>query len=127
VIRDALRSVFLRAEADGVRWVIPWAVLPEVDHLATRRMGAAVARAFSEDLRDGAFRVDANVEKDLARACELRRKYSALALGLVDTLVMAQADRAQAILTTDGHHFRAVKLAIAPAPTFPLLSDRDPP
>lgn len=114
-------------EADGVRWVIPWAVLPEVEHLATRRMGEAVARAFVEDLRDGAFRVDANIEKDLARASELRRKYSALTLGLVDTVVMAQAERhrAEAILTTDGRHFRAVLLAITPAPAFPLLSDRD--
>jgi hypothetical protein len=108
-----------------VRWVIPWAVLPELDYLATRRMGEDVARAFVEDLRDGAFRVDANIEKDLARASELRRKHTALSLGLVDTVVMAQAERhrAEAILTTDGRHFRAVKLAITPAPAFPLLSE----
>ncbi len=112
-------------EDDGARWIIPWAVLPELDYLATMQMGDEVACAFGEDLRDGMFRVDAQVEKDLARAAELRKKYAALALGLVDTVVMAQAERhrAEAILTTDGRHFRAVKLAIAPAPYLPLLAE----
>lgn len=110
-------------ESHGASWVIPWAVLPELDYLVTVRMGNAVARAFVKDVRDGAFRVDAQVEKDLVRAAELQRKHAALSLGLVDTVVMAQAERyaADAILTTDGRHFRAVKLAIAPPPDFPLL------
>jgi predicted nucleic acid-binding protein len=110
-------------EADGTRWIIPWAVLPELDYLVSTRMGFEVARAFVDDVRDGSFRVDAQLEKDLNRAAELAKKYAALSLGLVDTVVMAQAERhqAEAILTTDGRHFRAVKLAISPAPEFPLL------
>jgi hypothetical protein len=38
---------------------------------------------------------------------------------------MAQAERhrAEAILTTDGRHFRAVKLAITPSPVLPLLAE----
>ena len=110
-------------EESGSRWVIPWAVLPELDYLVTRRMGTTVARAFLDDLRDGLFRVDAQLEKDLDRAAHLQETYSTLELGLVDSVVMAQAERhrADSILTTDGRHFRAVKLAIHPAPDFPLL------
>lgn len=110
-------------DEDGARWIIPWAVLPELDYLVTVRMGNDVARAFVEDVRDGSFRVDAHLEKDMGRAAELQKKYAALSLGLVDTVVMAQAERhvAEAILTTDGRHFRAVKLAISPPPDFPLL------
>jgi predicted nucleic acid-binding protein len=67
--------------------------------------------------------VDAHVDRDLRRAAELRKKYGGLSLGLVDTVVMAQAERhhAEAILTTDGRHFRAVKLSITPSPALPLL------
>jgi uncharacterized protein len=115
----ALRSF----ESHGARWIIPWAVLPEVDYLAATRMGAEVARAFIDDLRDGAFRVDANVEKDLPRAAEIGKKYAALSIGLVDGVVMAQAERhrAEAVLTTDGRHFNAVELKVRPYPAFPLL------
>jgi predicted nucleic acid-binding protein len=117
---DAARRSF---NTDRAKWVIPWAVLPELDYLVGKHMGARVARAFIEDVRDGAFRVDALFEKDVARAAEFQKKYAALALGLVDAVVMAQAERhqAEAILTTDGRHFRAVKLKLSPAPEYPLL------
>jgi uncharacterized protein len=110
-------------EESGHHWIVPWAVLPELDYLVTARMSNDVARAFLEDVRDGSFRVDAELQRDLPRAMELQKKYASLALGLVDTVVMAQAERheASAILTTDGRHFRAVKLSIRPAPAFPLL------
>ncbi len=38
---------------------------------------------------------------------------------------MAQAERhrAEAILTTDGRHFRAAKLAITPMPALPLIGE----
>lgn len=110
-------------EESGSKWIVPWAVLPELDYLASQRMGPRVARAFLDDVRDGLFRVDAQLDKDIDRAAQLQSKYSALALGLVDTVVMAQAERhrAESILTTDGRHFRAVKLSIQPTPDFPLL------
>jgi uncharacterized protein len=112
-------------EGEADRWIIPWAVLPELDYLATKQLGTRVTRAFLEDLRDGLFRVDAQLEKDLGRSIKLQTQYAALALGLVDSVVMAQAERhkARAILTTDARHFRAVKLAIRPPPEFPLLDD----
>jgi hypothetical protein len=117
---DEVRVLF---DEEGERWVLPWAILPEVDYLASTRLGAHVAKAFVEDLKDGLFRIDAHVTKDLPRAVELLRKYASLKLGLVDTVVMAQAERlaAEAILTLDRRHFRAVKLAGAPR----LLPDGD--
>ncbi|MBI5160238.1 MAG: PIN domain-containing protein [Micrococcales bacterium] len=99
-------------------WILPWAILPEIDYLVSRRMGDLVARTFATDLKDGLFVVDAGVAKDLPRAVELLGKYAGLELGLVDAVVMAQAERhrARIIVTTDERHFRAVKLRIQPPP-----------
>jgi len=110
----AVRKLF-EQEPD---WILPWAILPEVDYLATKYLGSAVARAFVDDLREGLFSVDSLVEKDLPRATELLAQYERLELGLVDAVVMAQAERhrARVIVTTDLRHFRAVKLALRPAP-----------
>ena len=113
-------------EQHGRDWVLPWAVLPEIDYLASSRLGASVAHAFAEDVRDGFFAVDAHVERDLPRACELLDRYSDLQLGLVDAVVMAQAERhrAHVILTTDARHFRAVRLKLD---RVPRLVPLDPP
>lgn len=99
-------------------WILPWAILPEVDYLATKFLGSAVARAFVDDLREGLFSLDSSVEQDLPRAAELLAAYEDLKMGLVDAVVMAQAERhaARVVVTTDGRHFRAVKLTIRPAP-----------
>lgn len=111
----AVRSLF---EREGGRWILPWAILPEVDYLAERRLGPDVARAFAEDVRDGLFRLDANAPKDLPRATALLERYRDLRLGLVDAVVMAQAERhkAEAIVTLDLRHFRAVRLNLPRAP-----------
>lgn len=104
-------------------WILPWAILPEVDYLAAKRLGEHVARAFVEDLREGLFAVDSNVVRDLPRAAELLTRYADLELGLVDAVVMAQAEHhgAHVIVTTDARHFRAVHLSIDPPPRlFPL-------
>jgi predicted nucleic acid-binding protein len=49
----AVRALYQQDAA----WILPWAILPEVDYLAARRMGDHVARAFADDLRDGLFEV----------------------------------------------------------------------
>lgn len=105
-------------ERRGSEWIIPWAVLPEVDYLACTRLGAAVGRAFVEDVRDGMFVVDEQVGRDLPRACALLEQYETLRLGLVDAVVMAQAERRKAsvIVTLDARHFRAVNLELNPPP-----------
>lgn len=126
--RDDRHHASLRAlfEREGGRWILPWAILPEVGYLAERKLGQAVALAFAEDVRDGQFRLDANAGRDLPRAVALLERYRDLRLGLVDAVVMAQAERhrAEAILTLDARHFRAVRLNLPRAPRLLPLDDR---
>jgi predicted nucleic acid-binding protein len=105
-------------DAEGQDWILPWAILPEVDYLAGKYLGRHVADMFVKDLREGLFRVDSSFGRDILRAQEIIAKYHDLGLGLVDAVVMAEAERhgARAIVTTDLRHFRAVKLRISPAP-----------
>ncbi len=106
---EAVLEIF---ETDGDEWVLPWAILPEVDYLAASRLGERVARAFAEDLCAGVFRVEGLGPRDLTAAWVLMKRYPKLPLGLVDAVVMVQAERlkARAIVTLDLRHFRAAKL-----------------
>ncbi len=106
---EAVLEIF---ETDGDEWVLPWAILPEVDYLAASRLGERVARAFAEDLSAGVFRVEGLGPRDLTAAWALMKRYPKLPLGLVDAVVMVQAERLKprAIVTLDMRHFRAVKL-----------------
>ena len=110
----ALRRVF--EGAPGL-WVLPWAILPEVDYITASRLGSSAARAFRADLAEGLFNVEWNRGSDLQRAVELDEHYADLSLGLVDTVVMAIAERldAQAIATFDLRDFASVELAGRPA------------
>jgi len=111
---ETLRRAF---EAEPGLWVLPWAVLPEVDYLVSSRLGAPVARVFRADLADGLFNVEWNRGSDLQRAVELDEHYADLSLGLVDAVVMAMAERldAQAIATLDLRDFASVELVGRPA------------
>lgn len=108
--------------ADPAAWVLPWAILPEVDHLLATRLGAGVEEAFLADLAEGAFTVEWGRPGDLGRAHELAARYAALRLGLVDGAVIAVAERlgAGAIATLDLRHFAALDL-----PGRPRLLPRD--
>ena len=100
----------------GKHWVLPWCILPEVDYLAGERLGRGPQTAFINDLAEGAWMVEWGEERDLQRARELDHEYRDLRLGLVDSTVMALAERlgAAAIVTLDLRHFGAVKLAGSP-------------
>lgn len=104
-----LRTAF---EADPGAWVLPWAILPEVDHILATRLGSDVARAFRADVAAGAWLVEWDGASDAARAHELDRTHADLELGLVDSVVMAVAERlgARAIATLDLRDFAAVQL-----------------
>ncbi len=97
-------------------WVLPWAVLPEVDYLLATHVGARAEEAFVGDLAGGAYRVEWGDEADLDRAHAICRQHRALKLGLVDAVVMAVAERleVEAIATLDLRHFGAVRLKGAP-------------
>lgn len=97
-------------------WILPWAILPEVDYLVASELGASAQDAFMADLANGAFIVEYGKDADITRAHAISRKYRSLNLGLVDTVVIATAERlrADAIATLDLRHFAAVKIAGAP-------------
>ncbi len=105
------------AESQSI-WTLPWAILPEVDYLASKKLGSHVAIAFLHDVEDGHFLVDAHASRDLPRAVALCEKYADLDLGLADAVVMAQAERlrASAIVTLDERHFRTVRLSLKTQP-----------
>jgi len=105
----ALKQVFEQRPAE---WVLPWAILPEIDYLLMNHVGPNVEEAFLGDLAAGSYRVVWGEEADLRRAHDLCTRHRALRLGLVDATVMAVAERlkARAIATLDLRHFAAVPL-----------------
>ena len=98
------------------QWLLPWAILPEVDYLVTSELGARAQEAFLTDVAEGSFAVEYGKQEDVVRAHAIGRKYRALGLGLVDAVVIAIAERvrAEAIATLDIRHFGAVKIAGSP-------------
>jgi predicted nucleic acid-binding protein len=108
-----LRRLF---ESDPDAWVLPWAILPEVDYLLGRRLGQRVEGAFLEDLAEGRYTVAWGDEGDLREARRICERHRALKFGLVDAIVMAVAERlkADAIATLDVRDFGAVTLKGSP-------------
>jgi uncharacterized protein len=106
----AMRSLYLE-EPDA--WVLPWAILPEVDYLLATRIGPRAEAAWLADLADGAFTIEWGRQADLPVAQAIHRRYRALRLGLVDATVIAVAERLRtdAIATLDVKHFGAVRIA----------------
>jgi uncharacterized protein len=106
---DRLRELFRQRP---LRWLLPWAVLPEVDYIAREHLSERVARAFLSDVAAGAFVVEWGNHGDLERAREIDARHSAMRLGLVDAVVIAIAERrkAEAIATLDLRHFAAVRI-----------------
>jgi len=94
------------------QWVVPSAILPEVDYLVAAHLGAKAQEAFLADLAEGAFSVDWGRDEDLVLAHKLHTRHRSLRLGLVDILVIATAERlkAKAIATLDIRHFGAVSI-----------------
>lgn len=109
---DEVRELYA-ADPDG--WLLPWAILPEVDYLVARALGSPAQRAWFDDLASGAFEIEWGSAADVLAAGAIAARYTALSLGLVDAVVMATAERLRAdIATFDLRHFGAVRLAHAP-------------
>jgi predicted nucleic acid-binding protein len=115
----ALRDLY---QQDPSAWVLPWAILPEVDYRVGAHLGARVQEAFVADLADGTFSVAWGEESDLDEAQRLSERYPKLRIGLVDAVVIATATRlkARAIATLDLRHFAAIAI-----PGNPRLLPRD--
>lgn len=108
-LHDSFRGIF---DTDPDAWILPWAILPEVDYLLSKYVGSAAEEAFLYDVAHALYRIEWGTESDLRRAHELAKRHRALSLGLVDAVVMAVAERtkAEAIATTDERDFGAVEL-----------------
>lgn len=104
-------------EHDPDEWVLPWAILPEVDYLLAEHVGSRAEDAFRGDLAAGAYAVAWGDEADLIRAHTMCRRYRGLRLGLVDGVVISVAERlgAAAVATLDLRHFGAVEIRGRPA------------
>ncbi len=104
---EALRLVF-----ESEPWVLPWAILPEVDYILGACVNRRAQRLFFDDIAAGAFVVEWGNEGDVERAAELDRQYDTLGIGLVDGVVMAVAERlgATGIATLDVRDFGSVAI-----------------
>ena len=104
-----MRKLF---EGNPDAWVLPWAVLPEVDYLVATHVGSRAEEMFLSDLAAGVFCVEWGREADLVRSRELSARHRALKLGLVDGVVIAVAERlgVEAIATLDLRHIGAVTI-----------------
>ena len=109
-------------DSDPSAWLLPWAILPEVDYLVGAHLGAGAQEAFLADLAEGAFIVAWGEERDLDEARRLVDRYRKLRIGLVDAVVITTAVRlkARAIATLDLRHFSAIAI-----PGNPKLLPRD--
>ncbi len=106
---ESVRQLF---EQNPDEWVLPWAILPEVDYLLATRVGARAQSAFLDDLAAGAFAVEWGDQADVQRANSLCDQYVDLKMGLVDGVVIGVAERleATAIATFDLRHFGVVEI-----------------
>ena len=106
-------SIFKELYNENVSgWILPAAILPEVDHLVATHIGSKAQEAFLADLADGIFSVDWGRDEDLVTAQRICARHRSLRIGLVDGLVIALAERleAEAIATLDLRHFAAIAI-----------------
>lgn len=87
--------------------IVPSAVLPELDYLATKRLGPRPIRDFYRSVESGYVTYALLEEGDLKRAFELLDTYADARIGLVDATIVALAERLRVprILTLDRRHF----------------------
>ena len=103
-------------EENPTGWILPSAILPEVDYIVSQHLGAKAQELFLADLADGAFSVEWGRDEDLVVAQRLCARYRSLRIGFVDAMVMAAAERLKtdAIATLDLRHFAAVSIKRSP-------------
>ncbi|WP_204102279.1 MULTISPECIES: PIN domain-containing protein [Spirulina sp. CCY15215] len=93
--------------------LIPTTILLEVDYLTTKYLGEGIARVFLSDVLAGNFTYLQVELADLQRALEIMSQYKGVPLGLVDSSIVALAERyrIQKILTLDRRHFSLIRPA----------------
>jgi predicted nucleic acid-binding protein len=104
--------------AEGTRepFVIPAAILGELDYWISKRMEPAAWRIFVEDIDRGAYLLEPTTEDDLVRTVALQAQYPSLSLGFVDAAVIAVCERLgeRKVATVDRRDFSAIVPRHAP-------------
>src|SRR5688572_840047 len=92
-------------------WLLPTLAVTEVAYLLTKFLGAMALASFLENLPASKIRLIEPNEEDYLRAAQLVRQYQDAPLDLVDSLLVAIAERLQitTILTLDRRHFHLVR------------------
>lgn len=87
--------------------IVPVTILPEVDYLIARNLGAHIAITVLQEIIAGAFRLEVITAEDIARAIEVMKQYADSDIDVVDASIVAVAERLKItrILTRD-QHFR---------------------
>jgi predicted nucleic acid-binding protein len=112
-------AALIRQEAGGL--LVPGPVVPEVDHLLGRRLGAAARHAFYRGLTEASYLLAEVPQQLCARIAEIDLQFAALELGYVDCalVALAEARNLRRIATVDRRHFeplaRALSLELLPA------------
>jgi hypothetical protein len=104
---------FVQGEQRGL--ILPAPVIPEVDHLLGRRLGAKSRQAFYAGIVEGHYLV-ADLPRDAyARVAELNRRFESLELGFVDAAIVALAEALglSRIATADRRHFEPIAAALS--------------
>jgi predicted nucleic acid-binding protein len=107
---NELARKLLRAGRSHV--LVPLPVLAEVDYMVRTRVGPRAARRLLAEIAGGVHTAVFMTPGLLRRAAEIDARHGDLGLGVVDSCVMAYAERHDLpILTFDFAHFRAAASA----------------
>jgi hypothetical protein len=92
-------------------WLLPTPALTEIAYLLMKFVGSQALAAFLENLPSSGVALAEPITEDSARAAQLIRQYHDAPLDLVDSLVVAIAERRQitTVLTLDRRHFHLVR------------------
>jgi hypothetical protein len=101
--------------AERGQLIVPAPVIPEVDYLLERRLGAEARLILYDGLSQGHYFVADLPRERYARVAELNRLFSALSLGFVDAAVIAIGESLGLlrIATTDRRDFEPMVPALS--------------
>jgi hypothetical protein len=105
--------VLVQTEQHGL--ILPAPVVPEIDHLLGRRLGAKSRLTFYAGIVEGYYLIADLPTASYARVVDLNRQFADLNLGFVDAAIAALAESLglSRIATTDRRHFDPLAAALS--------------
>jgi len=109
----ARARALIQGEQRGL--ILPAPVVPEVDHLLRRRLGAKSHLTFYAGVVEGYYLIADLPKGAYARVADLNRRFEDLDLGFVDAAIVALAETLglSRIATTDRRHFSPLAAALS--------------